>query len=185
MAPAYLPTALSVALRPLFPFQQCLSFSAEACAILHALCWSQQHQQVCHISSLFLLSGCHSFLVTLSSPSSFLLPQTLWMIWQELSSLSFCSIRLQWVPDTRFSRGTTRLMSWPDGERYLRLIQSLAVPLLFFSRIHSFFSRTGGVLSHLNSSTRRFPQFPPWSLCFLVMLAVFSLVYVATDKAFC
>ena len=29
----------------------CSSFSAEACAILHALCWSQQHQQVCHFFS--------------------------------------------------------------------------------------------------------------------------------------
>ena len=29
----------------------CSSFSAEACAILHALCWSRQHQQVCHFSS--------------------------------------------------------------------------------------------------------------------------------------
>ena len=29
----------------------CSSFSAEACAILHAFCWSQQHQQVCHFSS--------------------------------------------------------------------------------------------------------------------------------------
>ena len=28
--------------------QVCSSFSAEACAILHALCWSRQHQQVCH-----------------------------------------------------------------------------------------------------------------------------------------
>ena len=36
-------------------------------------------------------------------------------------------------PDTRFSRGTTRLMSWPDGERYLLSLQSLVV-----SRIHSF-----------------------------------------------
>ena len=34
----------------------CLSISAEACAILHALCWSRQHQQVCHFSSLVLLS---------------------------------------------------------------------------------------------------------------------------------
>ena len=34
----------------------CSSFSAEACAILLALCWSQQHQQVCHFSSLLLLS---------------------------------------------------------------------------------------------------------------------------------
>ena len=29
----------------------CSSFSAEACAILHTLCWSRQHQQVCHFSS--------------------------------------------------------------------------------------------------------------------------------------
>ena len=27
------------------------------------------------------------------------------------------------------------------------------------------FSRTGGVLSHLNSSTHRFPRFPPRNLC--------------------
>ena len=29
----------------------CLSFSAEACAILHALCWSRQHHKVCHFPS--------------------------------------------------------------------------------------------------------------------------------------
>ena len=75
----------------------CSSFSAEACAILHALCWSRQHQQVCHFSSLLLLSDSRSVLATLSSPPSFLLSQTLWQIWQKLSSLS-CSIRLQWVP---------------------------------------------------------------------------------------
>ena len=50
---AYLPTALSVALRPPFFLEGpvCLSFSAKACAILHALCCSRQHQQVCHFSS--------------------------------------------------------------------------------------------------------------------------------------
>ena len=36
----------------------CSSFSAEACTILHALCWSRQHQQVCHFSSSILLSFC-------------------------------------------------------------------------------------------------------------------------------
>ena len=46
---AYLLIALSVALRPLFLFQlaQCSSFSAEACTIVQALCWSRKHQQVC------------------------------------------------------------------------------------------------------------------------------------------
>ena len=34
----------------------CSNFSAEACAILQALCWSRQHQQACHFSSLLLLS---------------------------------------------------------------------------------------------------------------------------------
>ena len=72
----------------------CSSFSTEACSILHTLCWSRQHQQVCHFSSL-LLYDYRSVLTTLSSPPSFLLSQTLWQIWQELSSFSSCSIRLQ------------------------------------------------------------------------------------------
>ena len=73
----------------------CSSFSAEACAILHALCWSRQHQQVCHFSSLLLLYDSRAVLATMSFPPSFLFPQSLWHIWQELSSLSSCSIRLQ------------------------------------------------------------------------------------------
>ena len=52
----------------------CSSFSTEACAILHALCWSRQHQQVCHFSSL--LSSFYLTIV-LSSPPSFLLPESL------------------------------------------------------------------------------------------------------------
>ena len=83
----------------------CSSYSAEVCAILHALCWSRLHQQVCHFSSLLLLSDSRSVLATLSSPPSFLLSQTLWQIWQELSSLSSCSIRLQWVPVHSFLPG--------------------------------------------------------------------------------
>ena len=64
-AVAYLPTALSVALRPLFFFSAgtvCSSFFAEAYAILRALCWSRQHQQVCHSSSPFLLNDSCSVL---------------------------------------------------------------------------------------------------------------------------
>ena len=55
----------------------CLSYSAEACAILHALCWSRQHQQVCHFSSLLPLSDSRSVLATLSSTPSFFSSQTL------------------------------------------------------------------------------------------------------------
>ena len=83
----------------------CSSFSAEACAILHALCWSRQHHKVCHFSCLLLLSDSRSVLATLSSPPCFLLSQTLWQIWQELPSLSSCSIRLQWVPGHSFLPG--------------------------------------------------------------------------------
>ena len=77
-------------------------FKFFACDILHVFCWSRQHQQVCHFSSLLLLSDSRSVLTTLSSPPSFLLFQTLWQIWQQLSSLSSCSIRLQWVPGHSF-----------------------------------------------------------------------------------
>ena len=96
---AYLPTALSVGLRSLSPF------------------WQAQYDQVFPLkslpfckffagvgstnksaTSLLLLSDSRFALATLSSPLSFLLPQYLRQIWQELSSLSSCSIRLQWVP---------------------------------------------------------------------------------------
>ena len=57
------------------------------------------------------------------------------------------------VPDSCFSRGTTRLMSWLDGERYFCipkfLVVSLLLPLVFTLVI----SLTEGELSHLHSST--------------------------------
>ena len=62
----------------------CLSFSAEACAILHAHCWSQQHQQVCDFSSLFLSDSCSGRNCLFSPPV--------------LSDYNGC-------PDTRFSLG--------------------------------------------------------------------------------
>ena len=80
---------------------------------------------------------------------------------------------------------TTRLMSWPDGERYLRSPQSLVVSLLLSLVSSLLFSGSGGALSLLNSSTHRFLRFPPRNLCSLVTLAVFSFVYAATDTAFC
>ena len=88
-------------------------------------------------------------------------------------------------PDTHFSRGTTRQMNWPDRERYLRSLQSLVVSLLLSLVSSLVFSRTGGVMSHRNSLTHRFSRFPPRNLCSLVMLAVSSLVFAATDTVFC
>ena len=115
------------------------------------------------------------------------LPQHLWQIWQELPFLSsgtirqqltFCTIRLLY---TRFSRGTTRLMSWPNGERYLSFLQFHVVSLLLSFVFTLLFSRTGAVLHHLNSLTNRFPRFPMRNLCSLVTLAVPSFVFATTD----
>ena len=78
-----------------------------------------------------------------------------------------------------------QLISWSDGERYLRPPQSLAVSLLLSLVSTLLFSRTGGLLSHRNSLTHRLPRFPLRNLCSLVMLAVFFLIYAATDTAFC
>ena len=64
----------------------CLSFFAETCAILQAICWSRQHQQAYHFFSFLLLCDSCPVLATLSSSPSFLLSQTLWQIWQELFS---------------------------------------------------------------------------------------------------
>ena len=90
-APAYLPTALSVALRPLFPFRQAqyvqvfLLKPAPFCTFFAGLGSTNK-------SAISLLP-------------SFFVPQFLWQIWQELSSLSLCSIRLQWVPGHSFLPG--------------------------------------------------------------------------------
>ena len=175
-----------MALRLLFLFQQAqyaqfsLLKSAPFCKLLAGLDSTNKSA-----TSLLLLYDSPSVLATLSTPPSFLLfPisfllfESLWKIWQELPSLSSCSIRLQWVLDTRFSWGTTRLISWPDGEHYPCLLQTLVVSLLLSLVSTLVFSRTGGALFNLNSLTHRFPRIPPRNLCSLVMLAVFSLVFL-------
>ena len=102
-AAAYLPTALSVALRPLFLFRQ----------VQYAQVFQLKPAPFCTLfaglgstntSAISLLFSSCLTLVTLSSPPSFLLSQTLWQIWQELSSLT-CSIRLQWVLGQSFLPG--------------------------------------------------------------------------------
>ena len=103
---AFLPSALFVALRPLFSFQkaqyaQVFPLKPVPFCTLFAGLGSTNKSAI----SLLLLSDSRFVLTTLSSPPSFFLCQTLWQIWQELSSLSFCSIRLQWVPGHLFLPG--------------------------------------------------------------------------------
>ena len=106
----------------------CSTFSAKACAILQAHCWSRQHQQECHFSSLLLPTLLHLFfclnLFNRSGRNCLLTPV--------LSGYN-------WSQDTRFFREMTWLISWPHGERYLRPPQSLAVSLLL-SLVSTLFS---------------------------------------------
>ena len=120
-APAYLPTALSVATKSLFPFQQAqyvqvfLLKTAPFCKLFAGLGSTNK-------STTFLL---FSFYLTLalSSPSCPLLHLSLYL---NLSGRSGRNCLLSPVlsgyngsPNTRFSREMTRLMNWPDGVRYL------------------------------------------------------------------
>ena len=184
---AYLPTALSVALRPHFPFRQ------------------DQHVQIflpklepffklfaglgnTNKSAIFIFFSYYLTLV-LSSPPRPLLHLSFYL---KLCGRSGRNCLLSppvlsgynGSPDTRFSRGTTRLTSWPDGVHYLRPLQSLVVFLLVSLVFTLVFSRTGGVLSHQSILIHRFPRFPLRNLCSLVMLAVSSLVFAAMDTVF-
>ena len=181
-APAFFPTALSVALRPLSPFQQAqcvlvfLLKPAPFCTLFAGLGSANK-------SAIFLLLSSYLTLVLSSPPSPLHHLSSYLKLWGRSGRNRLLSppVLSGWIgsPDTHFSRGTTRLMSWPDRERYLRPPQTLVVSLLTL-----LFSRTGGVLSHLNSLTQWFPRFPPRNLCSVVMLAVSSLVFGATDTAF-
>ena len=121
-APAYLPTALSVAPRPLFSSQQAQYVQvfrlkpAPFCTLFADLGSTNKPATSLLFSNYLTLA--------LSSPLCPLLRLSFHL---KLCGRSGRNCFLFPVlsgakasPDTRFSRGTTRLMSWPDRERYLR-----------------------------------------------------------------
>ena len=129
---AFLPTALSVALRPLFPFRQAqyvqvFPLKPAAFCTLFAGLGSTNKSAISLLFSYYLT-------LVLSSPPSFLLSQTLWQILQEMSSLSSCSIKLQWVPFLSGNDAADELA------RRGALLAPCAIPCSLFpliSRIHS------------------------------------------------
>ena len=186
-APAFLPTALSVALRPLFSFRQAQYVPvfplkpAPFCTLFAGL------GNTIKSAIFFLFFSCLT--LVLSSPPCPLLHLSCYLKLCGRSGrncLLFPTVLSGYngSPDTRFSRGTTQLMSLPDGERCLCCPQSLVVSLLLSFVSTLVLSRTGGVLSLQSILTHRFPQFPLRNLCSLVMIVVSSLVFAAMDTAF-
>ena len=146
-APAYLPTALSVALRPLFPFRQAQYVPvfplkpAPFCTLFAGL------GNTIKSAIFFLFFSCLT--LVLSSPPCTLLHLSCYLKLCGRSGRNSPPVLSGYngSPDTRFSRGTTQLMSLPDGERCLRPLQSHVASLLLSLVSTLVFSRTGGVLS--------------------------------------
>ena len=131
-APAFLPTALSVALRPLFLFRQAQYAQvfplkpAPFCTLFAGLGSTNK-------SAISLLFSYYLTLVQSSPPCPLLHLSSCLKLCGRSGRNCLLSPVLSGYngsPNIRFSRGTTRLTSLPDGERYLRPPQSLVVSLL-------------------------------------------------------
>ena len=129
-APGYLPTVLSVAL---YPFQQaqCVQIfllkPAPFCTLFAGLGSTNK--------STFSLFFSYYLTLVLSSPPSPLLRLSSYLKLCGRSGRNCFLFRpvlsdYNGPLDTRFSQETTRLMGWPDGERYSRSQQSPVVSLL-------------------------------------------------------
>ena len=115
--------SLSLALKPLFPFQQAQYAQviplkpAPFCTLFAGLGSTNK-------SAISLLFSSYLTLVLSSPPCPlFHLSSYLKLCGRSGRNCLFFPPAISdynGSPDTRFSRKTTRLMSWPDGERYLR-----------------------------------------------------------------
>ena len=130
---AYLPSVLSVALRPLFSFQQAQ----------YALVFPLKPAPLCKVfaslgsTNKFATFNLFSYLtLALSSPPCSFLHLSFYLdLFGKNYLLSAPLLSgYNWSLNTRFSRGTTRLMSWPDGLELSAIACSLSLRI---SRIHS------------------------------------------------
>ena len=183
----YLPTALSVAFSSLFPFQQtqyAQNFPLKPAPFSKLFAGLGSTSK----SAISLLFFSYLTLALFSPPCPLLhLSFYLNLSVRSNSNCLFCPPVLSGYngsSDTRFSRGTTGVMSWLDGERYSCPLQSFVIFLLLSLVSTLLFSRTGCVLSHLNSSNRRPPRFPSRNLSFLVPFTMFPLIYAAKNIAY-
>ena len=157
---AFLPTTLSVALRPLFPFRQAqyvqvfLLKPAPFCTLFAGLSNNNK-------SATSLLFSFYLTLVQSLPPRPLLHLSSFLKVSGKSARNCFLSTLVlsgyNGSLDTRFSEGTMQLMSWPDREHYLQPPQSLVVSLLPSLTSTLVFSWTGGILSHQNSLTHRLP----------------------------
>ena len=177
---AYLPTALSVALRPLFFFQQA-QYAQLFLLKLAPFCTLFAGFGSINKSAIFLLFSSYLILV-LSSSSCSLLRLSCYLNLSGRNCLLSPPVLSGYNGslDTCFFWETAQLMSWPDGERHSCPLQFLVVFFLLPLGSTHHFSQTGGVLSHRNSLTHRFPRFPPRNLCSLITLAVCFFVFAST-----
>ena len=165
---AHLPTALSlsVAPKPLFPFQQAqyaqvfLLKPAPLCMLFAGLGSTNK------LATFLLFS--HLTLVLSSPPYPLLIfrftSNSLADLEGTVLSFSSCSIRLQWVPRYWFLSGNNAA---DELARRSTLLVPCTIPcslFFFISRIHLYFFSTGGVVSHCNSLTHRVLQSPPRNL---------------------
>ena len=152
-APAYLPTALSVAQRPLFPFWHFFTLFQYAQVFLlkpspFCTLFAGPGSTNKSATSLFF----YYLTLVLSTPPH---PFPHLSCYLKLCGRSGRNCLLtppvlsgyNGSPDTRFSWGMMQLTSWLDGECYLCSLQSFVVSLLLSLISTLVFSRTGGILS--------------------------------------